>query len=182
MVVANGDCLTSPGRCCRQLRIAVVTEVFVGDCFGLALGSCDMVLGVQWLEPLVPILWHLARRPWRLSTMATNCSSRRLMPQAPLPPLTLRSTETDLMTDLLLSSLLCSGALGSTTTAWARICLLSGMPPVLCARIDTPMHRRSWSVSTTRCCRIASFQYIRNANRRHGSKMSHPRIISYLIK
>jgi hypothetical protein len=57
MVVANGDRLTSPGRCCRQLRIAVVTEVFVGDCFGLALGSCDMVLGVQWLEPLVPILW-----------------------------------------------------------------------------------------------------------------------------
>jgi hypothetical protein len=34
------------------MRIRIEGEPFVIDCYGLALGSFDMVLGIQWLESL----------------------------------------------------------------------------------------------------------------------------------
>jgi hypothetical protein len=55
VVVANGDRIDSPG-CCRDIDIAIGGELFRIDCYGLSLGSYDMVLGVQWLESLRPIL------------------------------------------------------------------------------------------------------------------------------
>jgi hypothetical protein len=37
-------------------------EQFFIDCYGLALGSYDMVLDVQWLESLGLILWDFHNR------------------------------------------------------------------------------------------------------------------------
>jgi hypothetical protein len=48
VAVANGDRLTSPG-CCRQLPMSIHGECFIHDYYGLALGTYDMVLDVQWL-------------------------------------------------------------------------------------------------------------------------------------
>jgi hypothetical protein len=59
ITVANGDRVHSPG-CCRNMQIAILGEIFI-DCYGLALGSYEMVLGDQWLESLGPILWDFGR-------------------------------------------------------------------------------------------------------------------------
>jgi hypothetical protein len=61
IVVANGDRLSSPG-CCKRLPITMADEGFVIECYGLALGSYKMVLGVQWLEALGPILNDFGQR------------------------------------------------------------------------------------------------------------------------
>jgi hypothetical protein len=37
------------------------SELFHLDCYRLALGSYDMVLGVHWLESLGPILWDFGK-------------------------------------------------------------------------------------------------------------------------
>jgi hypothetical protein len=55
VAVANGDKLSSLG-CCHAMQIMVPDEHFTIDCYDLTLGSYDMVLGVQWLEPLGSIL------------------------------------------------------------------------------------------------------------------------------
>jgi hypothetical protein len=55
VAVANGDCVQSPG-CCRNMKMAIGSELFHLDCYRLALGSYDMVLGVHWAESLGPIL------------------------------------------------------------------------------------------------------------------------------
>jgi hypothetical protein len=49
VAVANGDRVSSPG-CCKNLRISVDGEGFYIDCYGLALGSYEMVLGVSGLK------------------------------------------------------------------------------------------------------------------------------------
>jgi hypothetical protein len=61
VAVANDDRLTSSGSY-LGLHIQIGDEPFEIDCYGLALGSFDMVLGVQWLEALGPILWDFDRR------------------------------------------------------------------------------------------------------------------------
>jgi hypothetical protein len=55
VAVANGDHIRSPGSC-HGLRIDVGGEPFNIDYYGLALGTFDTTLGVQWLESLGPIL------------------------------------------------------------------------------------------------------------------------------
>jgi hypothetical protein len=55
VAIGNGDRVNSSG-CCHDLSISIGGEVFIVDCYRLALGSYDMVLGVQWLESLGPIL------------------------------------------------------------------------------------------------------------------------------
>jgi hypothetical protein len=55
VVVANGDRVASSG-CCRYLKISITDEDFIIDGYGLALGSYEMVLCVQWLASLGPIL------------------------------------------------------------------------------------------------------------------------------
>jgi hypothetical protein len=59
VAVANGDCLTSPGRCSA---LDIVSEHFIICCYELGLGSLDMVLGVQWLESLGLMLWDIGRQ------------------------------------------------------------------------------------------------------------------------
>jgi hypothetical protein len=56
VAVANGDRVASTGSC-TNLKIRIAGDAFTIDCYGLSLGSYDMVLGVQWLESLGPILW-----------------------------------------------------------------------------------------------------------------------------
>jgi hypothetical protein len=51
--VANGERVHSLGYC-KDLPITIGDEPFTLDCFGLMLGSYEMVLGVQWLESLGP--------------------------------------------------------------------------------------------------------------------------------
>jgi hypothetical protein len=51
VAVANGDRVQSHG-CCRNISLTIANEMFVIDCYSLALGSHEMVLGVQWLESL----------------------------------------------------------------------------------------------------------------------------------
>jgi hypothetical protein len=60
VTITNGEKLPSSG-CCRNMAISVHGENFHINCFGLPLGSYDMVLGVQWLESLGPILWDFCR-------------------------------------------------------------------------------------------------------------------------
>jgi hypothetical protein len=55
VAVANGECLTSPGYC-QALDVMISDEAFSIDYYGLALGTYEMVLGVQWLESLRSIL------------------------------------------------------------------------------------------------------------------------------
>jgi hypothetical protein len=61
VAVANDDRVTSPG-CCRDLSVSIGNEQFIIDCYGLSIGSYDMVLGVQWLKSLGPVLWDFASR------------------------------------------------------------------------------------------------------------------------
>jgi hypothetical protein len=62
VAVANGDRVASFGYC-RNLTISISGKPFVIDCYGLALGSYEMVLGVQWLASLGPILWDFGTQP-----------------------------------------------------------------------------------------------------------------------
>jgi hypothetical protein len=98
MAVANDDHITSL-RCCRGLHIGIEGEPFIIDCYGLTLGSFDMVLGVQWLKALGSILWDFGRQ-----TMAFVHNGRRLGwnatdTSAPAP--TLHAATADLLEDLL---------------------------------------------------------------------------------
>jgi hypothetical protein len=61
VAVANGDRVSSPGYC-KGMHISIDGEGFLMDCYGLALGSYEMVLGVQWLEALRPLLWDFGKR------------------------------------------------------------------------------------------------------------------------
>jgi hypothetical protein len=60
ILVANGDRLSRLG-CCRRLPIAIASEGFLIECYGLALGSYEMVMDVQWLEALGPTLWDFGQ-------------------------------------------------------------------------------------------------------------------------
>jgi hypothetical protein len=98
VVVVNGNQLTSPG-CCRQLPISIHSERFLIDFYGLALGSYDMVLGVQWLESLSPILWDFGRR-----TLTFVHDGHRVVwcaPDAAAPLATLMAARDDLMDEQL---------------------------------------------------------------------------------
>jgi hypothetical protein len=65
VAVANGDRVHSPG-CYKALRLTVAGTVagepFDIDIYGLALGSFNGMLGVQWLESLGPVLWYFTKR------------------------------------------------------------------------------------------------------------------------
>lgn len=97
VAVANGDRLDSSG-CCDDLAIAISGEPFSIRCYGLALGSYDMVLGVQWLESLGPILWDFGAR-----TLAFRRGDRTVMwsGTAASPSPLLAAVEPDLMQELL---------------------------------------------------------------------------------
>lgn len=60
VVVANGERLSSPGRC-KGVRLTLQDVPIEVDFFLLPLEGCDDVLGVQWLCILGPILWDFGR-------------------------------------------------------------------------------------------------------------------------
>jgi hypothetical protein len=60
VTITNGDRVSSPGDC-RDVSSTIDGEEFIIASYGLALGAYNMVLGVQWLESLVPILWDFGR-------------------------------------------------------------------------------------------------------------------------
>jgi hypothetical protein len=95
---ANGDRLTSP-RCCQDLPIKIGDEAFSLDCYGLTLGTYDMVLGVQWLESLGPMLWDFRRRTLGFVQNGHHVVWMAAVPQAPQPCLLAALTE--LLEDLL---------------------------------------------------------------------------------
>jgi hypothetical protein len=59
VTVVNDIRVTSPGYC-RDLSVSIGNEQFIIDCYGLPIGSYDMVLRVQWLESLGQVLWDFA--------------------------------------------------------------------------------------------------------------------------
>jgi hypothetical protein len=98
VAAANGDHLTSTG-CCRQLPVSIYGEHFVLNCYGVALGTNDMVLGVQWLESLGPILWDFSRH-----TLAFVRDGHQVVwtaSDAATPSPTLLTASDDLMEDLI---------------------------------------------------------------------------------
>jgi hypothetical protein len=101
VAVANGNKLTSLG-CCRAMQLIIHGEHFSIDCYRLAQGSYDLVLGIQWLESLGPILWDFHQ-----GTLAFVRNGHRVVWSAALSsptlssPATLLVMEGDLM-DLLL--------------------------------------------------------------------------------
>jgi hypothetical protein len=99
VAVANGDRVTSLGYC-PALDINIAGENFVICCYGLLLGSYDMVLGVQWLESHGPIHWDFGRH-----TLAFVPNGRHVLWSAAASPLstpTLAAASLDMMDDLLL--------------------------------------------------------------------------------
>jgi hypothetical protein len=54
--VANGEELTSPGRC-KDVDVKMQGFLFRTELFDLLLAGCDVVLGIHWLRTLGPILW-----------------------------------------------------------------------------------------------------------------------------
>lgn len=100
VAVANGDRLTCSGVS-DHLDIGIGGEPFSITCYGLDLGSHDMVLGVQWLESLGPILWDFSSR-----TMVFIRRGKRVLWQGTSSGASLAilsSVSPDLMDDLLLA-------------------------------------------------------------------------------
>jgi hypothetical protein len=56
VAIANGDRVHSP-VCCWNMSIIIGNEGFIINCYGLALGSYEMVLVMLWLESLGPMFW-----------------------------------------------------------------------------------------------------------------------------
>ncbi|XP_074314174.1 uncharacterized protein LOC141649382 [Silene latifolia] len=54
--VANGESLYSKSMV-KQFSWQLQGETFQTDIMLVPLGTCDMVLGVQWLSSLGPVLW-----------------------------------------------------------------------------------------------------------------------------
>jgi hypothetical protein len=67
------------------LNITIANEGFMIECYRLALGSYEMVLGVQWLKALSPILWDFGQRI--LSRVKdSNLILRTTIDAASMPP------------------------------------------------------------------------------------------------
>jgi hypothetical protein len=99
VTVANIDRLSSPG-CCSNVAIDIGDEPFSITCYGLALGSFDMVLGVQWLESSGLVLWDFQRH-----TMAFVRNGRCIIwtaSESSTAPHVLAATSIDIMEELML--------------------------------------------------------------------------------
>ena len=55
VLVANGNCVPCEGVA-RQVALAIGSEEFIIDCFGISLGEFDLIMGVEFLRTLGPIL------------------------------------------------------------------------------------------------------------------------------
>jgi hypothetical protein len=132
VAVANNDHMASSG-CCHDLKISIAGDDFVIDCYGLALGSYEMVLGVQWLESLGPILWDFGR--WTMSFVRNGRAVKwsASSPPEPLGP-SIAAATTDIKEEMLLrfASLFVEPNRFPPPRQWShQIRLLSGMPPII---------------------------------------------------
>jgi hypothetical protein len=59
VLVANGDGVPCQGVT-HNVPISINTEAFSTSCFGITLGSFDLILGYDYLRALGPILWDFA--------------------------------------------------------------------------------------------------------------------------
>jgi hypothetical protein len=124
--MANGDHITSPDYC-HDLCVVIGGEPFDNDCYGLALGSFDMVLRVHWLESLGPILWDFGRR-----TLAFVRNGHRVLWFTMATP-SLLAAFADIMFELLAHFVPLfeePSGLPSTRQRCHQIRLLPGTPPV----------------------------------------------------
>jgi hypothetical protein len=131
VAVANDDQFISLG-CYRAMSFSLHGETFNIDCYDLALGFFEMVLGVQWLESLGPILWDFSRR-----TMAFVCNEHWVTWSAPdtatASPTSLLATSGDIMEELLGEFDPLFAAPTNLPPPWARehrIQLILGTTPV----------------------------------------------------
>jgi hypothetical protein len=60
VLVANGDGVPCQGVT-HNVPLSIDTEAFSISCFGITLGSFDLILGYDFLRALGPILWDFAR-------------------------------------------------------------------------------------------------------------------------
>jgi hypothetical protein len=60
VLVANGDGVPCQGVT-HNVPLSIDTEAFSINCFGITLGSFDLILGYDFLRALRPILWDFAR-------------------------------------------------------------------------------------------------------------------------
>ena len=57
VAIANGEQLQCQSMC-RGFKWTLLGEEYITDAFLVPLGSCDMILGIQWLSTLGSILWN----------------------------------------------------------------------------------------------------------------------------
>jgi hypothetical protein len=98
VTITNGDRLSCSGRC-SDLAIDIADETFHITCYGMSLGSFDMVVVVKCLESLGPILWDFRRH-----TLVFVRDGRRIVWTASSradPPTTLAAISDDIMEELL---------------------------------------------------------------------------------
>jgi hypothetical protein len=72
VLVANGDGVPCQGVT-HNVPLSIDTEVFSISCFGITLGSFDLILGYDFLRALGPILWDFARH-----RMTFTCGDHRV--------------------------------------------------------------------------------------------------------
>jgi hypothetical protein len=102
VTMAKGDRVASTSYY-NNLRIAIIDEVSAIECYGLALGSYEMVLGIQWLESLGPVLWDFKNR---MMSFKRHGRAVKWSASAPLESLvsTIATATGDVMEALLLRS------------------------------------------------------------------------------
>jgi hypothetical protein len=85
VAVANGDRVASSDSC-SDLKINITGEPFIIACYGLSLGSYEMILGVQWLESLGPVLWDFTHRTLSFCRDGRDVHWSASVPPKPLGP------------------------------------------------------------------------------------------------
>jgi hypothetical protein len=100
VAVANGDRVASSGSC-LDLKINITGEPFIIACYGLSLGSYEMILGVQWLESLGPVLWDFTHRTLSFCRDGRDVHWSASVPPEPLG-LVVAAVVDDVLGDLLL--------------------------------------------------------------------------------
>jgi hypothetical protein len=100
VAVANGDRVASSGSC-TDLKINIAGEPFIIACYGLSLGSYEMILDVQWLESLGPMLWDFTHRTLSFCRDGCKIHWSASVPPEPLGP-AVAAVADDVLGDLLL--------------------------------------------------------------------------------
>jgi hypothetical protein len=149
VAVANGDRVASSGSC-SDLKINITGEPFIIACYGLSLGSYEMILGVQWLESLGPVLWDFTHRTLSFCRDGRDVHWSASVPPEPLGP-AVAAVVDDVLGDLLLrfEPLFSEpSGLPPQRNCCHQIRLVPGTPPVAVRRIGMHIIKsKSWSSS-----------------------------------